>query len=679
MPPESLWRQDFERIRRAGMSVIRFFPVWAWLEPAPDRFQFDPIERFFDLAERNNLKVLFSFATGFDAPAWLYKEYPDLRPILNHGEYVEPHARAAFPLGGCFPCTDHPIWRKRHENLVRKTVPRFAGRPNLLYWHVWDEPHVPGPSSFNRPGFGCYCPHTIERYHRWLEKNYKVEQLNEVWGTGYSALGDINPPRSVNDIPGMLLWKLFLRRNLAETVQWAVELVRGLDPEHPTYASSNHDEPGGSGGFLADCCSDPQIAGIPDIYSTNLHTDGLPPDSAEFGSTMFNFLAIDWKRSITGGRFWIDELFSTPILSSMKYLPKASPKALSINMWASAAGGAHGLLFWQYRPEYRSFEGPAFGLTDLWGNPTERFKLVEKTISQMESISEHFPLQIPGAEAAILYHEDSDILLNMGQLAGTDLLCGLYYTFWKNNIPLDVITPEMDWHKYRIIILPDIVLMDEQIQNKILGIIKSGSEAPFILCAGLFALYNSQGILSLRPPEGLADILDIRLLEISAIPEDSNDSSALAVKTGYGSFSLQKGQGYPLLETGNKSQIIAGINEETVGAGTSDGRFMWIPVPRTRHMPEDAVKVILNILKEKGVTAPLAVEPEHLLVRMAHSRKEGKILIIFNLHKEPVQAKLRGLIETHRVVDLINKKTIDVHSGELTFRVDSEGVSIFHI
>ena len=36
-PPTRFWDEDFARIKAAGMSIVRSFSPWNWIEPSPGR------------------------------------------------------------------------------------------------------------------------------------------------------------------------------------------------------------------------------------------------------------------------------------------------------------------------------------------------------------------------------------------------------------------------------------------------------------------------------------------------------------------------------------------------------------------------------------------------------------------------------------------------------------------
>ncbi len=47
-PIEDDWRTDLRRIRRHGMTAVKFWLNWAHVQPTPDGFTFDTFDRLMD-------------------------------------------------------------------------------------------------------------------------------------------------------------------------------------------------------------------------------------------------------------------------------------------------------------------------------------------------------------------------------------------------------------------------------------------------------------------------------------------------------------------------------------------------------------------------------------------------------------------------------------------------------
>ena len=131
-------------------------------------------------------------------------------------------------------------------------------------------------------------------------------------------------------------------------------------------------------------------------------------------------------------------------------------------LWMSLIGGAAGAMYWQYRPEYLSFESPGYSLTAPDGAPTARLKSACRAIAQIDRLKDDFPLVIPQAEIGIVYHSESQELFGLNNEGGRFLsdLHDLYRAFWAHGVPVDVISPRMDCSDYKLLFLQNVALMD---------------------------------------------------------------------------------------------------------------------------------------------------------------------------------------------------------------------------
>ena len=91
---------------------------------------------------------------------------------------------------------------------------------------------------------------------------------------------------------------------------------------------------------------------------------------------------------------------------------QSDPRELITLLWMTLACGAAGTMFWQYRPEYLSFESPGYNLVALDGEPTPRFDAAAHAIAQIEGLAEHLPLECPRADVGIVYHPESQELFS---------------------------------------------------------------------------------------------------------------------------------------------------------------------------------------------------------------------------------------------------------------------------
>ena len=86
-PGSEFWDEDFNRISAAGMSIVRVWYSWNWVETMPNVYEFDDLDLLFDTAAKYRLKVWIDtpLGTHMAAPAWMLREHPDMRAVWRDG------------------------------------------------------------------------------------------------------------------------------------------------------------------------------------------------------------------------------------------------------------------------------------------------------------------------------------------------------------------------------------------------------------------------------------------------------------------------------------------------------------------------------------------------------------------------------------------------------------------
>ena len=450
IPKLDVWDEDFARLRAAGFRIVRSFSYWNHMEPRPGQYELEDFDRLFDLAEKHDLQVWLdlTLATHGACPEWLTREHPDMRIVTDSGEPVAPTAGAATPQGSQIHCYDHPAWRDYGGALLRHVVRRYRERPSLLIWGLWD-----GVGLASARGYPCYCPHTLARYEAWLRERFTLDELNERLLRRYRRWEDVEPPRSNGNVVEMLLYRRFHYENLAGHLQWMVDETKQIDPDHETR----------SHGGWSPRPWDEVCGAIADSWGMSMPSNNLltSRDPHQLAERAFGF---DWSRSAgKHGRWWNEEIYAGMSRGGVSWKKQSDPRELTTLLWMTLAHGASGAMFWQYRPEYLSFESPGYNLAALDGEPTPRFAAATRAIQQIDGVREHLPLECPRAEVGIVYHPESQELFGYNDENERYLgdLRGVYRTLWTHGVPADVLTPSMDWAGYRLLFLPNVTLMTD--------------------------------------------------------------------------------------------------------------------------------------------------------------------------------------------------------------------------
>ncbi len=671
-PKLDCWDADFDRLSAAGFRVVRSFTYWNWMEPRPGIYELDDFDYMFDLAEKHGLSVWLDIVLGTHGacPEWLTREHPDMRVVNHRGQRAETDAGPAYPQGAMIHCYDHPAWREYGGGLLHHVVNRYKDRPNLLIWGLWDGANLASVWHRDGDGYPCYCENTITKYKDWLRERFTLDSLNTRFSRRYRRWEDVEPPRSDQNVVEMLLYREFHYENLANHLQWMVDEVEEIDPHHEVR----------SHGGWSPRPWDERCARIVDSWGMSMSSNNLltSDDPYQIADRAFSF---DWSRSAgRNGRWWNEEIYAGMSRGGVTWKKQSDPRELTTLLWMTLACGAAGTMFWQYRPEYLSFESPGYNLVALDGEPTPRFDAAARAIAQIEGLAEHLPLKCPRADVGIVYHPESQELFSYNDESDRFLadLRGVYRTLWTHGIAAEVITPRMDWSGYRLLFLPNVTLMDEETQKRIEQTLQDSPETHFV-AEGSFGMYSADGQSSYRPPEGFADQFGVRVADFSAVTPHDIKCGRNIVETPYGQTTIQTPCGYAILEPRNDTQTIASLNGDTVAVQTGDRRFTWFGFTLSAGFGDvGQPDLVLGLADEFGVLPAVSVEEDRVVPIVRKSRRGGWLLFAFNLKTQQAHVTLRPTWKTSHAHDLLTHRDVPITDGAFQLAIEPWEVAIIH-
>ena len=671
-PKLDCWDADFARLSEAGFRVVRSFTYWNWMEPRPGIYELDDFDYMFDLAEKHGLSVWLDIVLGTHGacPEWLTREHPDMRVVNHRGQRAEPDAGPAYPQGAMIHCYDHPAWREYGGGLLRHVVNRYKDRPSLLIWGLWDGANLASVWHRDGDGYPCYCENTIARYKGWLRERFTLDSLNTRFSRRYRRWEDVEPPRSDQNVVEMLLYREFHYENLADHLGWMVDEVEAIDPQHEVR----------SHGGWSPRPWDERCARIVDSWGMSMSSNNLltSDDPYQIADRAFSF---DWSRSAgRNGRWWNEEIYAGMSRGGVTWKKQSDPRELTTLLWMTLACGAAGTMFWQYRPEYLSFESPGYNLVALDGEPTPRFDAAARAIAQIEKFAEHLPLECPRAEVGVVYHPESQELFSYNNESDRFLadLRGVYRTLWTHGISAEVITPRMDWSGYRLLFLPNVTLMDAETQERIEQTLQESPETHFV-AEGSFGMYSADGQSSYRPPEGFADRFGVRVADFSAVTPYDIECGRNIIDTPYGDATIQTPCGYAILEPRNDTRSIASLNGETVAVQTNDGRFTWFGFTLSAGFGDvGQPDLVLGLTDEFGVRPTVSVEGDGVVPIVRKSRRGGWLVFAFNLEPRQARVTLRPKWNTNHAHDLLEQRDIPITDGAFQLTIEPWEVTIIH-
>lgn len=684
VPPPEYWDEDFRRISAAGMSIVRVWYSWDWVETLPNHYEFDDLDRLFDLAAQHGLKVWVDtpLGTHMACPAWMLRSHPDMRIVRRDGS-VQQNTTGAFAAHGAMTHNfDHPMWRVYVERYLRQFVPRYKDHQALGVWGTWDGIGYAGAWTAPDP-YPPYNDYTIAKYKDWLHRNYTLDALNERLLRRYRSWEDVDAPRSKAAPVEMRLYLQFHRENMADHLGWMADLIDRLDGTHEqrshggSYPAPHHET------------VSPQIDswGLSHHSSNRLTTD-------EPYSIACEAYGFQWCRAMgRNNRWWNEEIYGSFVGGLHPTEKKTLGEESALYIWLTLIEGGAGAMFWQYRPEYMTYEAPGLNIAALDGEPTERLHAATATIAQIDRIADHLPLAIPRADVAIAYSGPSDDAFDFND-QGVQFIQhhrALYRALWAQSVAMDLVTPAMNWSEYSLVYLPHFAVLDEIAIARLRGLLQA-TDGPHLVADGYFGTFAGKGHWSFKPPEGLSDLIDCRIADFDVVADFDVRAGKNIVQMECGTFTLPAGTTYSILEAQGDTAPIATIGDEVVGVRSADGRFTWYGfalsatassavtgqpgAPAPAGLVHDEVATAL--LATASVEPWFAITGDRIIAFRRHSRQGGSLIFALNVERRTARTRVQPRWQIDVARDLLEERNLALCDGAFELTLGFGEVAVIH-
>jgi beta-galactosidase GanA len=508
LPLEQL-AADLPILKKLGFSMVKIQESWSTDERHPGEIDLSRVERIVADARQAGLLVYFG-VTMEQAPAWLWKKYPDATMVYEDGSpQNDPTQYLLASDGKPGPCWHHPQARAAAQRFIEAVGERLGHYENIAVWNVWQE--IGLLSSPTRPGhrYFCYCTNTLAAFRVWLQARYdSLATLNAAWRTGFGEWNEVEPMRLYTPVPSMLDWRIFMEDvYLAEVLHWKAEAFRRSDVgRRPILAHT----PGPTAGSTADWAYSRSV----DIYGTSLYPGWGEPEDPDTSSSqrlehssrpyeqlwsgvMFK---VDYVRSGSpSGNVWAAELQGGRAGGGLT--PGRTPDAGDIRRWVLGAigAGARGICFWNHRNEILWGETSGFGLLDRTGDSTARALEAARVGRAIQAEAELFTDGVvPQAAVGILVSERLYQFTAASDPAIVKAQCemsvrGMYKALWEAGIAVDFVDAERLGERpapYHVLLFPAPLLMSDTLANALATFVRAGGTLISEATAGRFDDYG---------------------------------------------------------------------------------------------------------------------------------------------------------------------------------------------
>jgi beta-galactosidase len=456
--PESVWLDDMRLMKLASVNMVSInIFSWATLEPAPDRYQFDRLDRIMDMLAEHRIGADLATATA-SPPTWMSRLYPDLLPVTRDGKHLSHGSRQHY-------CPNSPSFRRKSAELVRHLAGRYRAHPALSMWHVNNE--------YGAHTSRCYCDSCAAAFRTWLQARYQsLDALNFAWGTDfwsqhYYEWEDVLPPRiaPAQNNPGQCLdYHRFMSDSLLACYLTEAAILRDITPTIPITTN-----------FMAAFKPADYFAWAPHLDIISF--DSYPTITTPAWETA---LAHDLMRSLKGGQPHLLMEQSPSQVNWMPQNPHKRPGRMRLQSFQALAHGADGVMFFQWRQSKAGAEKFHSAVVPHEGSEHVRiFQQAAQVGAELKRLSPDVAGSRITAQAAIL--------MDWQNWWAVEYLPGpsdrLHYweqikTYYRElhglNVAVDIVSAESDLSLYRLVVAPLLYMLRPGVAQKLEQFVERG-------------------------------------------------------------------------------------------------------------------------------------------------------------------------------------------------------------
>ncbi len=522
----SLMDSDMDTMLEMGCNVIRIAEFsWHLMEKTEGQYDFSFFDNVIAKAKEKGLKVILGTPTA-TIPAWLAHKHPDILSEFEGGK------KRAFG-GRHVYCFNSPAMYAYSEKIIRAMAEHYRDETQVAAWQIDNELGHEGSDV-------CYCPQCRKAFQRYLEEKFEgsIDRLNDTYGTTfwsqeYNSFEEIPLPEETitTHNPALRMdWERFRSKSIVDFINFQARILREVIP----HALVMHDFPGGGLDKHVDYS---ETARNLDLAAYNNYPvwggqkEPIAPHEIAFG--------LDYIRGLKQQNFWITEaIMGAQGHDVTGFLPRPN----QAKMW-SYQGMAHGcesMMYFRYRGATKGAEQFCYGILDADNIKGRKFREVQSFFTDIRNYEKAMESPIR-SEVAIVYDYDSlasfriqrqSILLDcQGEMKK------LYKAFFDVNVPVDVIPSSADISKYKVVLLPQMIIARPEFQNRV---------KDFVNASGTLVLTYRNAVKDVdnNLPFGESVPVGYRELAGVTVAETESLQEILAFPLiGQGAFEGESGQG----------------------------------------------------------------------------------------------------------------------------------------
>jgi beta-galactosidase len=330
----------------------------------------------------------------------------------------------------------------------------------------------------------CFCDVSAAAFRDWLKKRYSsLEALNHAWGTAfwsqiYSDWEEIHPPRKAPTFANptqQLDWARFSSDSWLACFDEQKAILRELTPTIPVTTNFM--------GFHKPI-DYWKFASHEDVVSNDNYPDTSDPEWMIYAG-----MVCDLMRSLGDRRPWVLMEQAASHVNWRQRNALKRPGVMRLGSYQAIARGADGIMFFQWRASQAGAEKHHSGMIPHAGIDSRVWREVKAFGNELPKLDALLSSQVQ-AEIAVLLDWESWWALELDSKPSNDLkLLPQVYSYYKplfeRNLTVDFAHPASDLARYKLVIVPNLYLVNEQAVQNINRYVENGGNLVMSFFSGI--------------------------------------------------------------------------------------------------------------------------------------------------------------------------------------------------
>jgi beta-galactosidase len=606
--------QDVQLMEKAGISVVRIGESsWGLWEPQDGKFEFAWMDRVVEKLQAAGIRIILGTPT-YSIPAWLYKEHPEIVVTRLGGQYLYYGLRQNTDLL-------NPTYRFYCERVIRKILEHYKNNPAIIGYQIDNETSSGGAAN-----------HDVQTgFQEYLKSRFKtVDQLNKVWGLNYwgQRLNDWSelPPRDGIINPGWKLeWERYSQWMTTNFLAWQASLVNEYKrPEQFVM----HDFAGPPRPEV----NEAEVVKTLDIAAANPYHGTQDQFDGEASSYVG-----DYVRSLKKTNYLITETNAEAIGWDSKDQFPPYDGQLRLDVYTHVSSGANMVEYWHWHSIHYGQETYWKGVLGHDLLPGRAYDEVSRTAHELKRIGPEIANIQRKNQVAILYSNDSyygiEFMKFSDRVNYHTILRQMYSALYRSNVGLDFVFPEStNLSAYKVILVPPLYIASDAVLQKLADYVKGGGNILLSFKSGFCNEYST--VRWEMAPGPLRDVAGLHYQEFSSLVRP------LALKDDpFEAGADNKVSEWAEMLVPDTAKALASYDHPFFGKYPAITRNSFgkgtLTYAGTVLSDKLLQSVILDVLKEAGLTSSDRALPAPVRVKHGSNRSGKTLHYYFNYSSDP--------------------------------------------